>query len=104
MPTILKQFILTDKTKDGKELINKFGNPYKMLHLLVLENWQEKWISKFVSTDYDVTHKELLEEISKHIDKEIIVTYTQSGQYYNLTSITFPKEATDVTSKETSLE
>lgn len=79
------EMIFTDKTKEGKELINKWWNPFFMLHLRIigLEAWDEEiWVSRYYTRD---EHLKLEEKIL--IGNIYMIEIKQSWIYYNIQNI-----------------
>ena len=86
----IKNIIFTDKTKDGKELINKNWEWFFMLHIEVIEDWESsikankfgKWISKYFNEN---KWDELKQKIK--IWNIYNIEYKESWIYKNIVSI-----------------
>ncbi len=73
--TILTRVYLTDKNKEGKPFVNKFGKPYKKIAIKT-ELTGEEWLSSFIHAEKD-------ERLSWKEGQQVIIKITQNGQYKN---------------------
>ena len=101
---ILTQVYITDKDKQGNNLVNKWGKPYKKIAIKCNE-FEEKWLSSFLNSDFDPrnawksghTVKIIVEERGEYLNFRLPsqVDYLES-RVKELEKVVFPKGETKI--------